>query len=531
MTTRRTLLAAAGATAAAATTLGIATPAHAAPSSETAPRSGTAARSGTAPRSGTALHSGTAPHTEAEPVSGDLIPHLLRRATFGPTPASLAEAARLGAAGWLDRQLDPSAIDDSGADAILTRLPLAGASIPAVRSAIRAHSYEAFGQLGRAAIARAAWSERQLFEVVVQFWANHLHVAAPSGGVWDSRPDYDTQVLRKHAFGTYAGLLKASMRHPAMLTYLDNRSSTRAHPNENYARELMELHTVGLIYSEEDVRQAARLLTGMTVGKDGGYVYDASRHATGPVTALGFSHANPANESGPLAFADYLARHPATARRIAEKLCVRFVADVPPDSLVDRLARVYLDNDTAIVPLLRALFTSAEFAGAPGRKTRTPFEDLIAGIRTLGLGLEASGVQSLDALYNAMVDAGNAPFRWDTPDGFPDLGSAWTSASGFVLRCNLHLNLATGWYPSRLTRPADLLRSLVPRLPTTYGGLVDALATRLTGARLPAAHTAAVLSVAGKLPTSPLSPADKSLAGSAPYLIALVLDAPAFQLR
>ena len=504
MTTRRTLLAAGAATA--VTTLGIAAPARAATRS-------------------------AATRAEADLVGGDAIAHLLRRATFGPTPASLAEAGRLGAARWLDRQLDPAAIDDSRAEAVLARLPLAGAGIAAVRSAIRVHSYEAFGQLGRAAIVRAAWSDRQLYEVVVQFWANHLHITAPSGGVWDSRPDYDVQVLRKHAFGKYADLLKASMRHPAMLTYLDNRSSTKAHPNENYARELMELHSVGLIYREDDVRQAARLLTGMTVGTDGRYVYDPSRHATGPVRALGFTHANPADESGPLAFCDYLARHPATARRIAQKLCVRFVADVPPDSLVTRLARVYLDNDTAIVPVLRALFTSAEFAAALGGKTRTPFEDMIATIRTLGLGPEPGGVKALDALYNALVDAGNAPFRWDTPDGFPDAGPAWASASGFLLRCNLHLNLATGWYPSQLTRPADLLRSLVPSLPTTYGGLVDALAARLTGARLPAAHTAAVLSVAGKLPTSPLRDNDKSLAGSAPYLIALVLDSPTFQLR
>jgi uncharacterized protein (DUF1800 family) len=498
MTTRRTLLAAAGA---ATVAVAVAAPARA------------AARS------------------EADLVSGDPIAHLLRRATFGPTPASLAEARRLGLNGWLDRQLDPAAIDDSRAGAVLSRLPLAGASIAAVRSAIKVHSYEAFGQLGRAAIVRAAWSERQLYEVVVQFWANHLHITAPSGGVWDSRSDYDAQVLRKHAFGRYADLLKASMRHPAMLTYLDNRSSTRAHPNENYARELMELHTVGLIYSEDDVQQAARLLTGMTAGKDGAYVYDAARHATGPVRALGFRHANPADESGPLAFGDYLARHPATAQRIAQKLAVRFVADVPPDALVARLAKVYLDNDTAIVPVLRALFTSAEFAAALGRKTRTPFEDLIATIRTLGLGPGPSGVKALDALYNALVDAGNAPFRWDPPNGFPDFGPAWASASGFLLRCNLHLNLATGWYPSGLQRPADLLRSLVPSLPATYGGLVDALAVRLTGARLPAAHTAAVLSVAGKLPTSPLSSSDKSLAGSAPYLIALVLDSPTFQLR
>ncbi|BBH71028.1 hypothetical protein ACTI_77130 [Actinoplanes sp. OR16] len=458
----------------------------------------------------------------------DATAHLLRRATFGFTASSLAEARKLGVSAWLDRQLAPAKIADPVCDKVLQRLPLAGASPAAVRAALPKHSYDAFGQLGRAAIARAAWSERQLFESAVMFWADHLHVAAPSSGVWDTRADYDAQVLRKHAFGKYADMLKASARHPAMLTYLDQRSSTKAHPNENYARELMELHTVGLAYSEADVKAASRLLTGMTVGSSGGYVYDASQHATGPVTILGFRHANAAadGEKAALAFLDHLARHPATATRIATKLCVRFVADVAPAALVDRLSKIYLANDTAIVPVLRALFTSPEFAASAGQKTRTPFEDMIATIRVLNLGPSAS-LAELDALYNAMVDAGNAPFRWAAPNGYPDAAAAWASPAGFVLRCNLHLNLAAGWYPKQLTRPADLLASLVPVLPATFGALVDALAVRLTGATLPPAHTAAVLSVVSKVPNSPLSNA----ASAAPYLIALVLDSPSFQLR
>ncbi|MCM4077783.1 DUF1800 domain-containing protein [Paractinoplanes hotanensis] len=507
MTTRRTLLAA-GAATAVATAVGTAV---AAPAATAAP---------------TALD-------PAKLVAGDPIAHLLRRATFGPTPATLAEAAKLGVPGWLDRQLSHTAIEDAACDKLVARLPLAGASIATVRSSIAKNSYDAFKQLGRAAVARAAWSNRQLFEVTVAFWANHLHVAAPSSGVWDSRPDYDTQVIRKHAFGRFADMLKASMKHPAMLTYLDNRSSTKAHPNENYARELMELHTVGLVYSEQDVYAAARLLTGLTVNSNGAYVYEGARHVTGAVEILGFKHANAttAGESAALAFADHLARHPATAQRLATKLCQRFVADQAPASLVSKLAKVYLDNDTAIKPVLKALFTSPEFAAAIGQKTRTPFEDLIATIRTLGLGPESAGVKALDALYNGLVNAGNAPFRWSPPNGFPDVAAAWASPSGFLMRCNNHLNLAAGWYPSQLTRPADLLKSLVPVRPGTYGALVDALAVRLIGAKLPATHTAAVLSVAGKLPTSPLTATDKSLAGHAPYLIALVLDAPSFQLR
>ena len=467
-------------------------------------------------------------------VNSDAVAHLLRRATFGPTPAALAEAGKLGVTGWLDRQLNPASIDDAAVDSLLTRLPLASAGIAGVRGRIKVHSYDAFGQLGRAAVARAIWSNRQLFEMTAMFWANHLHVAAPSSGVWDSRSDYDLTVTRKHTFGRFADMLKASAQHPAMLTYLDNRNSTKLHPNENYARELMELHTVGLIYSEDDVQAAARLLTGMTVNGTGTYAYDPARHATGTVSILGFRHANAdtaGGEAAALAFVDYLATHPATAERIAVKLCRRFVADEAPATLVARLAKVYLDNGTAIAPVLRALFTSPEFAASVGQKVRTPMEDLAATVRTLGLGIEPSGTAALDALYNGLVNAGNAPFRWAPPNGFPDVAAAWASPSAFLLRCNSHLNLAAGWYPKQLTRPADLLKSLVPVLPATYGALVDALARRLVGTSLPAGQTAAVLSVAGKKPTSPLASGDKQLAGNVPYLIALVLDSPSFQLR
>jgi uncharacterized protein (DUF1800 family) len=478
-----------------------------------------------------------APAAAAGP--GDLLPadpiaHLLRRATFGATPATLTEAAKLGVPGWLDRQLDPATIGDAVCDELTGRLPLAHADVAGVRAGLKQGSYDAFGQLGRSIVARAVWSNRQLFETTAGFWANHLHIAAPSSGVWDSRGDYDKQVTRKHAFGRFADMLADSARHPAMLTYLNQRSSTKAQPNENYARELMELHTVGMIYTEADVQAAARLLTGLTVGAAGTYTYDAAKHATGAVTVLGFSHANatPAGgEAAALAFLDHLAKHPATATRLATKLCVRFVADEAPASLVAELAKVYLDNGTAIAPVLKALFTSAEFGAAVGRKVRTPFEDLAATVRALGLAPEPTGVKSLDGLYHWLADAGNAPLRWSPPNGFPDVAAAWASPSAFLIRCNNHLNLATGWYPRELIRPADLLRSLVPVLPATWGALVDALARRLIGAPLPAAHSAAVLSVAGKLPTGPLSGTDKSLAGSAPYLIALVLNSPSFQLR
>ena len=470
----------------------------------------------------------------------DLLPadpllHLLRRATYGPTPAAIAEIRALGAAAWLERQLKPATIADPVADALAARLPLSGQTIAGVRSRIPMYGWAAMYELGHATLGRAIWSERQLFEVMVEFWANHLNVTNPSGDVWDSRPDYDRTVIRRHALGRFADMLKASAKHPAMLTYLDNRFSTRAAPNENYGRELLELHTVGIGYTEADVKDAARLLTGMTVRWDtGGYRYDAGRHAVGAVQVRGWRHANrttTGGEAAAMAMLDHLALHPATAKRIATKLCVRFVADQPPAALVTRLAKVYLDNRTAIVPVLRALFTSPEFAAAVGAKTRTPYEDLVATVRTLGFAPEPSGVKALQALYWMADETGQAPMAWAPPNGYPDVATAWASPSGQVLRWNHHLNIAAGWWPTQLVRPASLLTELVGPLPATYGELIDAVARRLLHRTLPAPQTAALAAFYGRTPGARLRSSDAAAGWAFPYLVALLLNSPSFALR
>ncbi|MGI5242773.1 DUF1800 domain-containing protein [Dactylosporangium sp. CA-139066] len=471
--------------------------------------------------------------TPADPVL-----HLLRRATYGPTPESESELRKLGAAAWLERQLNPASIDDAACDAVLSKYTLIQKDIAGVRAlvqggALKSGAWDVMQQLGTAAVARAAWSRRQLFELMVDFWSNHLNVTCPSGEVWDSRGAYDA-IVRRFALGRFADLLKASMTAPAMLSYLDNRSSTKAKPNENYARELMELHTVGLVYTENDVRDAARLLTGLTVdGKTGLYRFDANQHATGPVTILGWRHDNATaggGEAAALAFADMLAAHPATAERIARKLCVRFVSDDPPAALVSRLSQVYLQQNTAIVPVLRALFTSAEFAAANGAKLRTPLEDLAATVRVLGIGPSAD-MTAVRGLYNYLADMGHAPLRWAPPNGYPDVAAAWAAPSGLLIRWNAHLNLAAGWYPKQLTRPVSTLAYLVPSLPATHGALVDQLATRLVGQPLAPAHAAAVLSFLGKTAASPLKATDPAITGRLPHVVALMLDSPYFLYR
>jgi uncharacterized protein (DUF1800 family) len=474
-------------------------------------------------------------------LPGDPLLHLLRRATYGPTPAAVADIRRLGAAGWLDRQLKPASIPDATADGLVARLPMSGMSIDAIRTRVRKgaleeYAWDAMFETGYATVARAVWSERQLFEVMTEFWSNHLNVTCPSGDVWDSRSDYDRTVIRAYALGRFADMLKASARHPAMLTYLDNRFSTRAAPNENYGRELLELHTVGLGYSESDVKNAARLFTGLTVRWDTGkYRYDAGQHATGAVQVLGFKHANATaagGEAAALALLDHLAVHPATAKRIVTKLCVRFVADEPPASLVTKLTKVYLDNKSAIAPVLRALFTSAEFAAAVGAKTRTPYEDVIATVRTLGFAPDKSGIKGLQALYWISESAGQAPLAWAPPNGYPDVAAAWASPSGQVIRWNAHLNIAAGWWPSTLGRPASPIKEYAgSTLPATYGALIDAVATRLVGREPAPAHREALAAFYGKSPASPLKASDAAAGWAFPYLPALLLNSPYFSLR
>jgi uncharacterized protein (DUF1800 family) len=479
--------------------------------------------------------------TAADFLPADPLLHLLRRATYGPTPAAVAEIRQLGAAAWLDAQLKPATIADPVADGLAARFPWCAATTPAIRAAVTAKTLKPYDwtpvwQVGFATLARAIWSKRQLLEVMTEFWSNHLNVTCPSGDVWDSRADYDATVIRKYALGSFADLLKASARHPAMLTYLDNRSSTKAAPNENYGRELLELHTVGIGYAEADVKNAARLLTGLTVDSTTGlYRYDPARHAVGAVTVLGFTHANATASTGEqaaLALLDHLAVHPATALRIATKLCVRFVADEPPAALVTKLVKVYLDNRSAIAPVLRALFTSPEFAASIGAKSRTPYEDIVATLRTLNYGPEPSGTTAIESLYWTCSNAGQAPLSWGPPNGYPDVAPAWASPSGTLVRWNAHLNVGAGYWPATLVRPSSLVTAFAgPVTPATYGALVDAVSNRLLQMTLPNAQREALAGFFGKTTASPVKAKDPAIDWMFPYLMAMLLNSPTFALR
>ena len=461
-------------------------------------------------------------------VGSDPVWHLLRRATFGATPQLVAEVRTRGATAWLNEQLAPSGIDDSACDAYLARYPSLRMSVAQLRATYSAQWWETTNELVRATVARAVFSRRQLFEVMVEFWTNHFNIAVPVSELADKKPIDDRDVIRRYALGRFADLLKASATSPAMLRYLNNDTSSARTLNENYGRELLELHTVGVDagYSQAEVVDSARILTGFGIASSGLFAYTPARHFVGPVRVLGFTHAN-SSASGGLGvgqqYLDYLAHHPSTAQHLATKLARRFVADDPPPALVSRLATIYLQNDTAIVPVLKALFSSPEFLSSFGQKTRRPLEDVIATLRALGAAPKSGNSYSFQQLYWVLQTLGQLPMAWGPPNGYPDDTASWMSASGTLFRWNTHLLLAQGWWQDAFTLPP--LTSLLTRYPPDNGDLIDQLSARLLGIRLADQQRNALLTF---LTSAGAGSVGVTLSKGMDILIALILDSPAW---
>jgi uncharacterized protein (DUF1800 family) len=458
--------------------------------------------------------------------------HLLRRTTFGLTPELVDDVHTLGIDAWLAAQLDPAAIPDPDGDRAWGAHPLAAADPATVRAQVRRGAWDASTEVSSATLARQIWSRRQLFEVVVDFWANHLNVPTPGPGSWDVGGSYQRDVIRAHALGSFTDMLLAAARHPATLRYLTADQSTKESVNENYGRELLELHTVGVAsgYTEDDVRNSAYILTGRTVvgqqgpGEEATFRYDPAKHWVGPVRVLDFAHDNAAPDAG-LEVGDAYLRHlaaaPATAQTIAYKLSVRFVSDTPSPALVDRLATAYLDGGTAILPVLDVLFRSAEFWGSVGQKTRRPAENIAASVRILGSAPEGDFRHSTSALYNAARRAGQQALAWPAPNGYPDVHAAWRSAAGMVGCWNVHRMLVGDWQDG-LSRPDPVG---LAGGSTTVGTFVDNLCARLCFQAFQPAHRDALVAFLGG---DPAATVQQNLAGSA---VALVLDSPYFALR
>lgn len=379
--------------------------------------------------------------------------HVARRLTHGPTEELLAHIEEVGVEGFIGEQLAPGSIDDAECDARLRPLHRIGDSAAAIaarenRALLGEKRGRSLADLRAATVVRAVHSRRQLLEVVVGMWTDHFNIWGDSGDLRFEKVVDDREVVRRHALGRFADLLVASAHSPAMLRYLDNHTSRAEHPSENYARELLELHTLGAgNHSESDVRDTARVLTGWSIDDRHRFRFEPDQHDSGPATVAGWStpgRAGPGAERDGIDLLVHLARHPATARNVAERIARRFVSDEPSAALVDDLASVYLAHDTAITPVLAATLGSDEFRRSSGAKYRRPFEFMAATFRALGADLDAKSLAEDRHLDQLLDRLGHRPFSWEAPDGYPDVATAWRSPNDVVGRWSLASLAAAG---------------------------------------------------------------------------------------
>jgi len=381
---------------------------------------------------------------------------VLNRVSWGANRSSFDAIAALGSAGWLARQLEPRpaalpAEAQAAIDAMtISRRPLeeiagdldeqrrAFQALPAGEKKAQRQAYQQeLGRLGREAQARmllrAIYSPNQLEEHMTWFWMNHFNVFQFKGPLRALIGDYEEHAVRPHALGRFRDLLGATARHPAMLIYLDNARNSAGRINENYARELMELHTLGVDagYSQRDVQELARVLTGFGIDpQTAGFRFYPRRHDAGTKTILGTTIRN--GGAGELDQAlDLLARHPATARFVCRKLAVFLVADEPAPALVERMAQTFGASDGDIAQVLRTLFASPEFRASLGTKFKDPMHYTLSALR---LVLDSRPLPDAQPVIGALARMGEPLYARPTPDGYPLGRTDWASAGQLTAR-------------------------------------------------------------------------------------------------
>ena len=438
--------------------------------------------------------------------------HVLNRLGYGPRPGDLERVRQMGVERWIERQLEPERIPDTALEAALGDYPVLAMSAadlyrdypPPRRQDVQRFQSgqmtpqeirEVFpperrpavinAQLQSAKMARDVLSERQLQEVMVDFWFNHFNVYALKGPVRWMTAAYEREAIRPHTLGRFRDLVVATAHHPAMLYYLDNWLSTRDDLvvpgrgrrglNENYARELLELHTLGVDggYSQQDVVEVARCFTGWTIERPqqgGGYLFRPLAHDRNAKRVLGTTIPAGGGKEDGLAVIDLLARHPSTARFIATKLVRRFVRDDPPKALVDRVAGVFRKTDGDIRAVLVAIFTSPEFISADTyhAKTKTPLEVVTSAVRALDGRLEPPPAPGAPArvvgggltLARQVARLGAPLYEAQPPTGYPDVAEAWVNAGALLGRMNYALALAENRLPGVRTDVGRFLQGV-----------------------------------------------------------------------
>ncbi len=456
----------------------------------------------------------------------------LNRCSFGISSQQLLLMQRLGRRDWLNWQMQGMEIDDPDVDSYVEE-HMPTTTMTASELAGFPNVSQIVGQLKQARLFRAMYSKRQLYEIMVEFWTNHFNIFHQKNQlVRILKTIDDREVIRKHALGNFGDLLRASSKSPAMLVYLDNTSNQAGTANENYARELMELHTLGVDggYTEEDVQAMARCLTGWGVGRVGTpfvgeFRFYPNRHDYGEKIFPGLNITIP--EGGGISdgetLVDLIATHPSTAHHIATKLVRYFVSDTPPESLIGRVAAQFLSNNGDIKSMLWEILMSDEFLSSADQKLKRPMEYIISAMRSTGVTPET---ESYETLRQYLYALGNSPFEWLPPDGYPDDAPYWASTNGLLTRWNFVNELSRAKIPSIRIN----YRSLIGK-DWRPGSIVDHLADSILHRKL--IDTDRLLFrdylARDRKPSIPLTPGQ--LRSRVPGLISLMLSSDYFQYR
>jgi uncharacterized protein (DUF1800 family) len=430
------------------------------------------------------------PTSSAENAAENQALHVLNRLALGPTVEDLQHVEAIGVDRYIDEQLYPQAIREP--PELIQRLatldtlrldpvrlfeiygpwrPFRGGVKPSPEEAKaqRERAKVIVQQAAEARILRATLSHRQLQEVMVDFWYNHFNVFAGKGldHLWVG--SYEEEAIRPYALGRFRDLLLATAHHPAMLFYLDNVQNSAPGSqgprgkevglNENYARELMELHTLGVDggYTQADVITLARILTGwglarpnLRLGAGSAFMFDAGRHDFSPKVFLGRQIRSSGEAEGDEALT-LLAKMPATAHHIAFELAQYFISDAPPPALVDRLATRFRETDGDIRAVLKTLFTSREFRDSTDKQYKTPYQFVVSATRAAGVE-----VRNPRPLLGALARLGMPLYGCQTPDGYKNTEAAWLSPDATALRISFATALAAGKLPLASPPPETL---------------------------------------------------------------------------
>ena len=446
------------------------------------------------------------PRTDAAPraVDAGLQLRLLDRLTWGASTSSARQIANAGSARYLDQQLRPAPAAlppevQTQIDAMtITQRPLAELVLeleqrrkdsdavvdPDEKKAAQQAYQQELNRIGREAatrsLLRALYSNNQLQEQMTWFWMNHFNVHQYKSNIRVLLGDYEEHAIHAHALGRFRDLLKATVYHPAMLRYLDNEQNAAGRINENYARELMELHTLGVNggYTQRDVQERGRILTGVGVNvapaapavrpqlqnqyvRNGLFEFNPNRHDYGDKTFLGQTVRGRGLAELDEAI-DRLARQPATANFISRKLAVYLVADEPPPALVERMARTFQSTDGDIAATLRMLFESSEFTQSLGRKFKDPLHYVISAVR---LAYDDKVILNTGPIINWLNRMGEPLYGRATPDGYPLIESAWSSPGQMATR--FEIARAIGYGSAGLFKtdgPQPVERAAFPQL-------------------------------------------------------------------